>query len=114
MDSRSRRAWLCCRLAPCGETSARGDECFFEYEEQKGLKYPARGIVWRNFKYIDYLGRSEKDVMYDLKWDPNETTNILALAGDKRHIQKRYESVHKVLEQRLEHWRRETGDPTMK
>ena len=77
------------------------DECFLEYDKQKGKEYQARGIVTANYKFVDY--QREVDMMFDLQRDPDETRNV---ANDPV-----YTSIVTVLRSRLEAWRKQTRDP---
>lgn len=83
-------------------TRGHADERFFEYEELDKVKFPARGIVTTQYKFIDYQGPG--DMLFDLKRDPNETRNV---ATDPAYA----EIVH-VLKERLNTWRRTTRDPS--
>ena len=95
MQGRSLRKLLDDPAAP-----GHADECFFEYDEQKGKKYPVRGVVTREYKFIDYL--DDTDVLYDLRRDPGETRNVAS--------ELQYAAVAKVLQNRVEQWRKQTKD----
>lgn len=83
------------------------DEAFFEYDEHKGTKYVARGVVNRRYKLIDYQAATERfDVLYDLERDPEERHNVI------RHPA--YEPVVRVLRSRLATWQEQTRDPLRK
>jgi arylsulfatase A-like enzyme len=97
-------------LVPMLQESARAevvDERFFEFEQvtdpntKKPYKAPARGIVTAQYKLIHYVNGA--DVLYDLKRDPQEATNVIG--------ETRYAPVAKVLRERLTRWRKETRDP---
>jgi len=82
------------------ETSQHADERFFEYDQQKGKKYPVRGLVTGRYKLIDYL--QGDGAFYDLALDPKETDNAIGVAE--------YATVINVLRSRLEFWRKQTKD----
>ena len=84
-------------------TARHADERFLEYDKQKGSEFPARGIVTRQYKFIDYL--RDTDVLFDLKRDPGEMHNAINDAE--------YAAVVKVLRNRLERWRKTSKDPTL-
>lgn len=86
------------------ERGAHPSECFLEYDEQNGRKFPARGIVSPRYKLIDYrLPGQDRDLFYDLAHDPKETYNGI---NDLR-----YRTVVKVMRERLAAWQKETRDP---
>lgn len=80
------------------------DECFLEYDEQQGHKYPARGIVTSRYKYIDYL-HDTQDMLFDLEKDPRQLRNVFSDPG--------YSPVVQRLRSRLADWRWETNDPLL-
>ncbi len=90
------------------ESTDWADEEFLEYDEQQGTRYPARGVVTKRFKFIDYLNerRPDSDIVYDLKLDPLETRNV-----NHPEQQLHYAGVIKMLRQRVESWREMTRDP---
>jgi len=90
------------RLIDNPESRRHADECFLEYDEQKGKKYAARGIVTRNYKFVDYM-REPNDVLFDLRRDPKELHNV---AGDPE-----YAAIVQTLRNRIDAWRRTTRDP---
>lgn len=76
-------------------------------------EFSARGLVTRNFKFVDFLDGSS--ALYDLKRDPDEMENLSAImtnSGHPRHneVKRNYESVQKVLRDRLTLWRKKTKD----
>lgn len=83
-------------------TAQHVDECFLEYDEQQGHKYPARGIVTSRYTYIDYL-HDTQDMLFDLEKDPRQLRNVFSDPG--------YAPVVQRLSSRLADWRRETNDP---
>ena len=72
------------------------------HSKQKGGEFPARGVVTRQDKCIDYL--RDTDVLFDLKRDPGEMHNAI---NDPE-----YAAVVKGLRNQLERWRRTWKDPT--
>jgi hypothetical protein len=85
------------------ESTRHADERFLEYDEQKGKPYPARGIVTKRYKFIDYL-KDTHDVLYDLERDPDEMHNVV----NDFH----YDGLAEVLRNRIELWRSRTEDPS--
>ena len=79
-----------------------GDECFLEYHEQNGKNYTARGIVTRQYKFIDYL-RTTSDVLFDLSRDPKELKNVEKMPE--------YAAILDTLRNRIKAWRRTSRDP---
>lgn len=77
------------------------DECFLEYERQQAQNCQVRGLVVRNFKYLNYI--SGTDALYDLGRDPTETHNVVQ--------QLEYKPVVDVLKNRLQQWQRASRDP---
>ena len=86
------------------EGQANDDFRFLEYDEQKGTKYPARGVVTRRYKLLDY--RIGTDAFYDLQTDPDEMHN--------RIDDPKYTAVVNVLRARLKQWQEQTKDPLLK
>ena len=104
------------------DENRRGDEELIEYEPQAGNRAPgqpepscqARGIVTKNYKYVDYMDGSF--VFYDLKRDPDEMQNLKPLMErpPPNSYQRNYNPVLNVLRDRLNLWRKQTRDPTLK
>jgi arylsulfatase A-like enzyme len=92
------------RLLKDPSSARHRDECFLEYDEQKGKKYPARGIVTSRYKYIDYLNEPE-DVLFDLENDPRERRNVFRDPAHAPALER--------LRKRLADWRRDTQDPLL-
>jgi hypothetical protein len=82
-------------------TATGSDEAFFVYEQQGNRKYPARGLVASQFKYIDYITGND-DVLYDLRRDPLEMNNVFSA--------RQYQAVVRVMKARLEAWRKQIRD----
>ena len=94
-------------LAPLmadADSRAHADECFLEFERQESLDCRVRGVVGRNFKYLDYAIGT--DGLYDLGRDPGETQNVVQ--------QPEYKAIIDVLKNRLQQWQRATRDPLYK
>jgi arylsulfatase A-like enzyme len=78
------------------ESPKLADERFFEYDQDRGRKFTATGVVTSQYKYIDY--KDTTDILYNLKRDPQEMNNL---------IQRwEYEAVVKVFQKRLENWKK--------
>jgi len=85
------------------QTRGHADEYFFEYDQQQQVKYPARGIVTRNYKFIHYPKAT--DLLYDLNRDPDEMRNVISTPQSA--------SMVKVLRSRLQRWQEKTKDPLL-
>ena len=86
------------------KTRRHSDESFFEYHEQGGGVFPVRGLVTKQYKFIDYL--ESDDILYDLKRDPQELHNAI---NDVE-----YRAIIEVLRIRLRAWQKQTKDPEYK
>lgn len=100
------------------QLAPHGDEQFFEYDRlpsetrPAGQDYvcPVRGVVTRNYKFIDYLDGTA--TFYDLKRDPDEMDNLEAHMNTDHVYKSNYHPVRQVLLGRLNAWRKQTRDPT--
>jgi len=83
------------------ETRRYADECFLEFDRQESWVCQVRGIIVRNYKFLDYA--SGTDGLYDLKHDPDEVHNVA--------MEPQYRVVLDVLKNRLQRWQQTTRDP---
>jgi len=81
-------------------TRLHADECFLVYEQQDG-PLSARGLISRHYKYVSYTDVG--DILYDLARDPLELYNVSSIPE--------YQTVVRVLGDRLDAWRKATRDP---
>jgi len=84
-----------------GEDPRRPAECFVEYEKHEGQPFSIRALVTEQYKFIDYAP-PDSDLFYDLKRDPGEERNLTSDLP--------YKAVVKVMQARLDHWRKRTRD----
>jgi arylsulfatase A-like enzyme len=80
------------------------DERFLEYEKEANRPMIAHGVIGMGYKFVDYA--QGQDLLYDLERDPHETWNVAS--------ERAYQGVLKVMQARVDAWRRTTGDPTMR
>jgi len=83
------------------DTRRHADECFLEFDRQEGWTCQVRGVIVRNYKFLDYT--SGTDALYDLKYDPDEAHNAA--------MDPQYKAVLDVLKNRLQRWQQVTRDP---
>ncbi|MGQ9650167.1 MAG: sulfatase family protein [Phycisphaerae bacterium] len=90
------------------ESNALPDERFLEYDAQEsGRSILIRGLVTSQYKYARYLRQDNNyDVLYHLTYDAEEMNNVAKKPDSARH----YAGVVKVLQSRVEHFRKVTGD----
>lgn len=77
---------------------------YYEYPQPHRVK-PNRGVRTERYKLIQYYTPPEEWELYDLKNDPNETTNLY----DRPELQ----SVVNQLKKRMNELRKETNDPDL-
>jgi arylsulfatase A-like enzyme len=90
------------------ESNALPDERFIEYDAQdSGRSILIRGLVTSQYKYARYLRQDNNyDVLYHLTHDAEEMNNVAKKPDLARH----YAGVVKVLQNRVEHFRKVTRD----
>lgn len=89
------------------ESDALPDERFLEYDAQdSGRSILVRGLVTSQYKYARYLRDGNYDVLYHLTHDAEEMNNVAKKPDLARH----YAGVVKVLQNRVEHFRKVTRD----
>jgi arylsulfatase A-like enzyme len=111
------------------DSRRHGDEEFFEYSRQTGDKErnqpdfpcPVRGMVTKNYKFVDYTDGSF--CLYDLKRDPLEMNNLsrrhtaggpIMTLDPAQAVEPHYISIFRVLRERLDQWRKQTRDTTLR
>ncbi|NLE61162.1 MAG: sulfatase-like hydrolase/transferase [Planctomycetes bacterium] len=83
------------------------DERFLEYDAQdSGRSILVRGVVTSQYKYARYLRDGNYDVLYHLARDAEEMNNVAKKPDSVRH----YAGVVKVLQNRVERFRKMTRD----
>lgn len=84
------------------------DERFLEYDAQEsGRQVLVRGVVTGHYKFIRYPREGNFDVLYHLSRDAEEINNVARPAD----LNNPYFHVIKVLQNRVEQWRKVTRDP---
>lgn len=91
------------------DLTALPDERFLEYDAQEaGRSILVRGLVTSQYKYARYLRQDNNfEVLYHLTRDSEETNNV---AAKKPNAPQHYAGVVKVLQNRVEQFRKMTRD----